>query len=166
MIKEGGPKFFKQELAPQESGTTAPETKEGEPRLEQVLIMLKPGALDYEERLEQFLFKHNLKVVNKREMVLDKKTLLDFYPNAEVNIEKRFPEPKDKDAEMGRFINYFSGEPAIVLLVEGKDVYEIITKLKLKLRGIFKLTPPRDGLHSSDDTVETESQKRVVGFEN
>lgn len=163
MVKEGGAELPKQEPALDITEETAtPDIQENEPQIEEVVILLKPGAPQYEERLRAFLTKRSLEVVDRRETVFDEKTLFDFYPTAEATITRRFPDAKDEVIK--EMTDYFSEGPSVALLVRGQNAFEIISRLKKKVRGILKLSRPRDGLHSSDDATETKRDKRAVGF--
>jgi len=157
MIRENIAEFTK--------GEFAKENKEKELQIEEVVLLLKPGASQYEKRLCAFLTRKNLNMLNRREIVFNKQTLLDFYPGAEEKITKRNPD-SDINQIVDEWANYFSEEPVIALLIQGKNAFEITSRLKKRVRGILKLNRPRDGLHSSENAPEAEHEKRVVGFEN
>jgi|GEM_PF-1917582 len=118
---------------------------------ERVIILLKPGGTEFEERLYEFLQKQELNILDRKELNFDADTIKKFYPHAN---DKYLPNMED----------YFSQEETIALLISGKGAIEISNVLKRHVRGILHLKQPRDGIHVSDDPSEAERERAVLNL--
>lgn len=130
------------------NGNTAEEAGVGE----QVVILLKPGSSEFEDRLNEFLQDQELNILDRKKLNFDADTIKKFYPHAD---DKFFPNMED----------YFSQEETIALLVSGQNAIKISNSLKRHVRGILHLRQPRDGIHVSDDPAEAERERAVLGLE-
>lgn len=118
---------------------------------EEVILLLKPGAKGQEERLRTFFEEHGLTVEDRQKQLFDRQKLQEFYPHREEYLDQMEA--------------HFSAEPTVALLVKGPKALALCLRLKRHVRGILKLRPPGDGLHSSDSASDAEREKRVLGFE-
>ena len=118
---------------------------------EEVVVLLKPGAVEYEDRFNEFAREHGFTIESRQEQVFDEETIRRFYPHAE-----------------GQYIegmtDYFLREPTVALVVKGNGVLATCMRLKRHVRGILKLGHPETGLHSSDSADEATREKDALGL--
>lgn len=118
---------------------------------EEVVVLLKPEAIEFEDRLIAFLTEHDIEVEGRRAQEFTEETIRKFYPHRPEYIEQ--------------MKEHFSQGPVVALLVKGPNAMRTCLRLKKHVRGMFKLQPPADALHSSDSASEAVREKRALGFE-
>lgn len=117
---------------------------------EEVVLLLKPGAVAEEERLRAFFEEHAIAIEDRQERVFDRATIQSFYPHREAYVDQ--------------MDEHFSTGPTVALLVKGPNALALCLRMKHHVRGLLHLKPPADGLHSSDSPEEAQREKDSLGF--
>ena len=144
-----------------ESLNLNPET---EPHpMERAVVLLKPGYLEYTDRLVDYLRKKDLVILDQKVVRFDAEMATDFYPHAAVAIERTFG-PEEFESRMKIFIDYITGDDAIALLLEGDDAIQKVNRVRDKVRSWFHLEKPADAIHASGNCEEAEREAAVLNL--
>jgi len=136
---------------PFESAPKSPELDNG---FQEVVMLLKPGAAQFEQGIYEFCDKNGLVVVGRNQLKFDEEKIKEFYPKS------------DGSSWLEPMKEYFAQDEVIALMIEGPNAMSILNNLKEKFRGIMNLRMPEDRFHVSDSVPETERERKVVGFDN
>ena len=121
---------------------------------QEVVMLLKPGAAQFEQGIYEFCDKNGLTVIGRNQLKFDEEKIKEFYPKS---IGRSWLEPMKE---------YFAQDEVVALMVEGPNAMNILNDLKRRFRGIMNLKVPEDRFHVSDSVSETERERKVVGFDN
>jgi nucleoside diphosphate kinase len=130
---------------------------------EQAVLFLKPGATQYQGRLESFLILNGYRILKKKRVLVDRLMLRRLYPGCDEAIQRKHGD--NGRQKINEFEQFFETETITALLVEGPDAIRFLNSRKMRLRSRFGLARPGDGVHVSDSLEETEYQKSVIAFD-
>jgi len=135
---------------PIEDGQNSPEV---ENTIQQVVMLLKPGAAQFEEGIYDYCDKSGLTIIGRNQLKFDEDKIKEFYPKAS-NDDYWLPLMKD----------YFAKDEVVALMIEGPNAISTLNNLKKRFRGIMNLKMPEDRFHVSDSQEETARERKLVGF--
>jgi len=119
---------------------------------QEVVMLLKPGAAQFEEGIYDFCDKNGLIVTGRNKLKFDDDKVKEFYPKS-ANADYFNP-----------LKEYFAKDEIIALMIEGANAMSLLNNLKKRFRGIMNLKMPEDRLHVSDSPEEVTRERKVVGF--
>ncbi|MFH0873737.1 MAG: nucleoside-diphosphate kinase [Candidatus Komeilibacteria bacterium] len=121
-----------------------------ESNIESVVVVLKPGAQEYLQRLEDFCTEYGLTIQDRATIQFDAESIKKFYPY------ERHQQYHDM------LTDSLSAKPLEALLISGPRAADLLNRLKGHVRGILHLQPPANGIHTSDSPEEADREWQVL----
>lgn len=118
------------------------------------LIMVKPDAIQRKlvEEIETRLNDYGLRIVRRKEAVIDKKTILHLWPGI------------FRQTTLERSFNYLGGVPLPIWLIAGSNAMAFVLQVKTEIRKLY-CTDKLHTLFHCPDTEEDFVREYEIFFE-